>query len=746
MKNVRGSIVKRIYILCFVLLLSYFYITLFFVSNVTDRNVKEHLYLTVIISLCVLVFIVFNVWYNIGEQLRILSLRIKDSSDRLSDDHAEQRVVSVNEIGSLSDEVIDVLDRLHEKTTSESAKCREIEEAYKTTGQLVEFGKNITSCLTVNDIILTSFESIQALFNTSLLTVGLYNKEKGGLDMYGIRTGDDNIYYGFDDLNDKYRWGVNCYLSQKEVMASEYNTNSNRHFSNLLFKEPDKIRESFIYVPLTFKGRKVGVLSIQDFKKNVYNGYHLSIVKNLAVYISIALANADTYMEMERQKNDLEILTEALVFARDHLEEQVELRTKEVVAQNNEIEKQNTSLAEQRRAILEKSEELIRINKELEFLSLVARKTENAIMIMDSTGNVLWINDCFTRLYNYSYPEFVKVRGSNILQTSFNPDIVNALNRCIETRKAVNYDAYNIKANGEGIWTRTTLTPVLNQNSEITHLLTIDSDITLLIEANKRIEQQAIDITNSIHYAYRIQEAILPPAVELNQHFRECFIIYKPCNIVSGDFYWWRKKDNYLAIAVADCTGHGVPGAFMSLLGISFLDEILESDNTFSAASVLCRLRDKIKSSLRQTGKRDEPTDGMNIALCFINLENNMICFSGAYNSLICCNNKKISRFKGDRMPIGIYRTDTTTFSDQYINASVDDSFYFFTDGLVDQFGGDNNKRFSTRRFYNMLEMHGDKPMDQQVAIFNETFNGWMGKNNSQLDDVCIMGFRLKQV
>lgn len=601
---------------------------------------------------------------------------------------------------------------------------------------IVESGKAIISCLAIDDIIKEAFNAIQTFFEPSILVVGLYNKERKGLDMFGIKEGDDVIYKRFENMSDKDLWSVHCFLSQKDILCDNNDQHPEKHFSNLLFSDTNTIRESFVYVPLTFRNESIGVLSVQNVKKNAFSQYHLDIIKNIATYLAIALVNAEIYARSETQKNDMKRLTTELEKARNYLETQVLRRTKE-------IEKQNAELLAQSEAIKEKSHKLEQINKELERLSLVARKTNNAIMIMDAVGNVLWINECFVRLYNYTYEEFIKIRGSNILQTSFNPDIRNALEKCITTKKAVYYDALNVKGNGKGVWTRTTLSPVIDDKGNITNLLTIDLDITLLKDAYSRIEQQQQDITNSMHYAFRIQKAVLPAVEELEEVCSEHFIIYRPCNIVSGDFYWWYKKDNKFVIAVADCTGHGVPGGFMSMLGISFLNEIVKSNSLASSAQILERLRNRVKSALKQTGRINETADGMDIALCIIDLENNKICFSGAFNPLLIYRKGQIIEYRGDKMPIGVYVRDDISFTDQEITLQKNDGFYLFSDGITDQFGGTDDRKFSAKRFKNLILKHGSKSMKEQMEVYNDSLDNWMGNYDHQVDDICLIGFKL---
>jgi PAS domain S-box-containing protein len=745
MKYFFKTIEFRILAACLLLFISLVCLLATFSEIVTNRTILNILIGVIVLSILLVFFIALHTRIFFGKDLYKLIESVKHVSDHhFSRKYKLTPLTSKNEIGVLSREVSLMLEKLHERTTQMLAKNEEIEQAHNNTRQLVELGKNITTCLSINDIIRVSFESIHSLFEASFLSAGLYNKERKGLDMFGIRGGDDNkIYLQFEDMTDKNRWSVYCYETQQDISCSEYDPNSKNYFSNLMFRDPNNIRESFIYIPLTLRNELIGVLSVQSLKKNAYSEYHLNIIKNLAVYIAIALVNAEAFTRIEKQKNALEILTSELENARNHLEEQVIERTSEISQQKKEIEDQNAELAAQRESILQQSHRLEKINVELERLSLVARKTENAIMIMDASGNILWINECLSRINNCTYSEFIKNRGSNVLQTSFNPNIKEDLQKVITTKKAIHYDALNIKSGRENIWTRTTLTPVLDDKGDITHLLTIDSDITLLKEAQDKIEKQSLDITDSIHSAFRIQEAVLSPIEKMKEVCADHFIYYKPCDIVSGDFYWWHRKGHKFIIAVADCTGHGVSGALMSMLGISFLNEIVKSDILDSSGNMLNRLRRRVKSVLKQTGKTNELSDGMDIALCIIDTKTSKLCFSGAYNSLLLYRNGTVLKYKGDRMPIGIYQRDDEMFTDQEIALEKEDRLYLYTDGIPDQFGGPSDRKFSHERLYDIIAQHGSLPMAEQKIIYDKALKTWMGKSNTQIDDICLIGFRL---
>jgi serine phosphatase RsbU (regulator of sigma subunit) len=202
------------------------------------------------------------------------------------------------------------------------------------------------------------------------------------------------------------------------------------------------------------------------------------------------------------------------------------------------------------------------------------------------------------------------------------------------------------------------------------------------------------------------------------------------------------RKNDDLVVVAADCTGHGVPGAFMSMLGVAFLNEIVNRAGNFVAAHILNELRAEVKKSLRQTGKKDEAKDGMDIALCIINNKEMKLQFAGAYNPLYLVRNKELIQLKADRMPIGIYYKEKDSFTNHTIEILRDDCIYLFSDGYIDQFGGKDGKKFLTRQFQELILSIHAKPMHEQKQVMSETLEKWKGRHD-QLDDILVIGFKI---
>ncbi|HKL67700.1 MAG TPA: tetratricopeptide repeat protein, partial [Bacteroidales bacterium] len=255
------------------------------------------------------------------------------------------------------------------------------------------------------------------------------------------------------------------------------------------------------------------------------------------------------------------------------------------------------------------------------------------------------------------------------------------------------------------------------------------------------IEEKNSSITDSIEYASRIQTAVLPPLNFFDEWGLENFILFKPKDIVSGDFYWGQSKGDLLCFAAADCTGHGVPGAFMSMLGNAFLNDIVNSKEYKNAGDILNLLRQEVIRSLKQRGMEGETQDGMDIALCIYNRRSNRLDFAGANNPLYQVRNNELLRIDADKMPIGIHRSSARPFTNHHIYPEKGDAIYLFSDGYADQFGGPSGKKFKYRAFRELLLKDYKKPMQEQKEKLDRTFMDWKG-DEEQVDDVLVIGVR----
>ena len=396
---------------------------------------------------------------------------------------------------------------------------------------------------------------------------------------------------------------------------------------------------------------------------------------------------------------------------------------------------------EQKKQILVQTKQLELTNKELEKLSLVAEKTDNAVVIMDPKGKFEWINKGFTSMYGYKLDEIINKNPNKLIGADANVRIIDLISVWFGDKQPITYEALKKTRSGNEIWTQTTLTPILGDEGRITKLISIDSNITKLKKAQEEIEEKNKDITSSLRYAKRIQVALLPTEQNLKTKFKDAFIYYKPKQIVSGDFYWIATINEIDIIVVADCTGHGVPGALMSMIGISFLNKIILEKKITKPKEILNRLRKNVIQAFHKEEQDFETYDGMDISVITIDKSHGKMIYAGAMNPVYIIRDNKIIELKADRMSIGYSAFKPSAFSQQEFVLSKDDKIYMFTDGYVDQFGGKRDKKFKLHRFRELLATMNDENLAEQKKILNSTIKDWMD-DRDQIDDILIIGIK----
>ena len=260
------------------------------------------------------------------------------------------------------------------------------------------------------------------------------------------------------------------------------------------------------------------------------------------------------------------------------------------------------------------------------------------------------------------------------------------------------------------------------------------------IEAQRdEIAGQNKEITDSIHYARRIQHAVLPGKLTLEKSLPEHFILLKPRDIVSGDFFWVEQKHERVIVCAADCTGHGVPGAFMSLLGLTFLNEIVNKDEILKASEILDRLRLYIINAMSH--KDSQAKDGMDLSLVVLDRQLNQMEYAGAYNPLVMIRDGEMIEYKADKMPVGKHIGEERPFTNHRIQLQKGDVIYLFSDGFPDQFGGEKGGKYKSRPFRRLLQSISSEPMEKQEQLLEEELKEWM-RDIEQVDDILVMGIR----
>ena len=439
---------------------------------------------------------------------------------------------------------------------------------------------------------------------------------------------------------------------------------------------------------------------------------------------------------------------------------------------NKILESKNLEISAQSEELMSITDNLVEANNQLEKLSIVAAKTDNAIMLVDNKGDIEWINDAYVRLYGYTFDEILENKGSTIFQLSTNSDIEELFFHVINKRESVHYESKTESKDGHSFYVRTTLSPIIDEDELVNRLVAIETDVSDMRKAQQEISSQAFEfreinemlsdqkglleaknenINASIRSAEIIQSTILPQNKDLNERF-ETFVLYRPKEIVSGDFYWHAKfspkhsTDEYHFYAAVDCTGHGVPGAFMSVIGSRLLSEIVFIDKVIEPNKILKSLNKKFVRALNQ--KITDNRDGMDVSLIRIKYEKDKkmteFVFSGAKRNLYIAkaNNDEITIVKGNRRKIGGPKTrNMQEFAQQKFECEFGTTFYLTSDGFVDQ----NNpirKRYGTKRFLEKLSQIKNLSMPDQLEQINKDLEAYM-EYSDQRDDITIMAVKI---
>lgn len=474
---------------------------------------------------------------------------------------------------------------------------------------------------------------------------------------------------------------------------------------------------------------------------------HAEEMGELAVIVSVLLELSEAHEQSGDYKTALEYFRLHTERRREleQYDHQVMIQTvlmrsevDRAVTEKEHYRKQNEQLEKLRR-------ELELNNEELERLSIVARQTENSILILSADGTLEWVNRSFEVLNGLSLKEFKEQFGNTIYEVSNNPDIHKIIGNCIEGKKTVRYEAANYLENGKVVWESSTLTPIFNEDGSLFKLIIIDTDVTEQKLAEELVRQKNKDITDSIHYARYLQEAILPSQEGIHDVFPESFIFFRPKDIVSGDFFWYGSAKDVRLVAVADCTGHGVPGAFMSVVGNEMLNVAVKDPSVHSPASTLDIADQKVTEVFTNRHGESTAQDGMDIGLLVWHYTEGYLQYAGANRPLILVRNGKAQKTSGDHFSIGGNYPGTmkTKFTEKIVQLQPGDMLYLFSDGYADQFGGERGKKLMMKNFRMLLENISHLPVKEQREQLEKTFDEWRG-HHEQVDDICVVGVRVK--
>lgn len=374
-------------------------------------------------------------------------------------------------------------------------------------------------------------------------------------------------------------------------------------------------------------------------------------------------------------------------------------------------------------------------------------KLNTLIVVLNKSGSIEYVSKSAQQLLGYNPQDLLGNAWWDIIRFS-KPEGEEVKHKILKTfdNQTITTQTFEhkLKTSAGGVkWVRWNVS-YLNEDQ----LIGIGYDITdnknnekRLTESNKQLLDQNKDITDSIYYAQRIQQSILQTQEQLRNYFDNSFLLYKPKDIVSGDYYWFYEDELYKYVAAIDCTGHGVPGAMMSMVANSMFKEVFINRKISNPSEILKALDEELEKSIN---KNQDATfnDGMDVSLIRIDKETDELAFAGAFRSILISRDSDITELKGSRYPIGFYSGIEKQFDTHLFQLQKNDGVYLFTDGFIDQFGGEKNKKLNKSNFKDLLRTINDMSMEEQEAFLEYSFNNWK-QDNDQTDDVLVIGIKI---
>ncbi len=445
-------------------------------------------------------------------------------------------------------------------------------------------------------------------------------------------------------------------------------------------------------------------------------------------------------------------------------------KNQELQEKKNELEATSRKLVEQQEELRQQAEVLSKQNLELEKLSLVARQTDNCIFITDVNGRIVWLNEAFSSHSGYSMDDYSDDEKNLEIMRTCNPEIKELMERIKISKVPITYTSKTFNKDGSEVWIQTTLSPGFDNDGNISQFIAVCSNITDLKYAQDKIAVQNKEINDSLEYAAKIQDAIQAPKQFVDYVLGDYFVVNQPKNIVSGDFHWVSFKDNKTLFALGDCTGHGIPGGFMSMIEQVMLSSVLQDiDGDFTSAMILNKLRERNIKLLHQRGRSIDSQDGMDASLFIFDRDKMMLNYAAGYSIAYILrfgqpddatrkvaeynncqivesndNSAYLIRLRPNRFPVGGHPKDHIPFNDLFFNVNDGDIVYTSSDGFIDQFGGPNSKKFGTLNFERHILDVCRKPINDQRLHFDRIFSAWRG-SNEQTDDVHIFATMLRK-
>ena len=410
------------------------------------------------------------------------------------------------------------------------------------------------------------------------------------------------------------------------------------------------------------------------------------------------------------------------------------------------MEERNTLLQTANQDLKKQQNQLVNLNAELNRFSISVKNTENAVIMVDENKNITWVNYGFTKIYGYTLDEFI-AGGAYYKKALRNPAAIEYYDKAYEDCKPVTFTLLHYTKEDKEIWIQSSITPITDEDDKVM-LIVVDTDISAVKRAeaeirkqNDEIEQKNKEVTKSIEYASVIQSALMTGKNILMECYPESFFLNLPKAIVSGDFFWMGQKFSRKYLALCDCAGHGVPGAFVSLMGKMFLDEILQEthyDNT--PGDLIKQLNDKLYESVSSLSNKVGGIDGMDLSLCIINENNSEVEYAGAYRPLYIVRKGELFKLLPDRCSLGsITPGSDFKFQNSIFEIYSGDFLLMSSDGYADQFGFENGKKMGRKNFTNLIIKASQLPYNKMSYFFLNEHLTWRGALE-RVDDISVVG------
>lgn len=640
-------------------------------------------------------------------------------------------------------------EKVKERTAEVVKQKEQIEKASENTKLLSELGKDIASELSSEGIISKVYKSINHMMDATGFGIGVYKPDNKCLYFAGAMENGVALP-DFEYSVEEEKISTICFNQSKEIIINDWN----EQYKDYLDQDYESIEgetpESMMYLPLITKEKVIGVITVQSFEKDVYEEYHVNILRTLSLYIASALENASLYKDMEDRVKERTAEIEKAYEATELLS-----KVSKTIVESLEIEGIIERVYDNINSLLDTTcfgigiydekrngidmPGFIENGKQLDRVFIEFGEVKRLAHICIEENREILISDFFEEHHKYLDHFVEPVQGEHSRSIIYLPlhttdKVIGLLT--VQSYEPNQYTEYHLNLLRS---LATTIATALDNAMLYENLEEKVEERTLELSEQKAIiEEKNKHITDSIRYAKRIQDATLPSIGLVRNYLPDSFVLFKPKDIVSGDFYWVETVEDTVLFAVVDCTGHGVPGAFLSLIGHNSLNQIVNELGINSPADILYELNKIVQVTLQNNIEHTNIKDGMDVAICSLNMKTKELTYAGAFNPLYYIRQEELLEIKGDKIAIGSALEDQL-YTNHTLQLEEGDRIYIFSDGYADQFGGPKGKKFKYSQLKDLLVKIHQKPMEEQHKLLNHYIDAWQG-DLEQLDDICLIG------